>query len=189
MTFTSMQDLTLPLLISSPLFWTVIGVILAAARFVYHKFATPSTSQPDETIPNWSSGASALPQHIPSSLLERLQHELKPLPRRRFMRASLKTFNGTLSASNPDGQIYLAARGLVYDVSSAAGFYGPGAPYACFAGRDATVGLARNRMLDDDHVADAATDEESFTSAEFDSLVRWETKLQKKYDIIGYLAD
>ncbi|KAK4945381.1 heme binding [Elasticomyces elasticus] len=187
---TLMQDLTLLSLISSSLFWTVTGVIFASARFVYHNLATPSTSQPDETIPNWSSsGARALPEHVPSPLYERLQHEPKPLPRRRFTRASLKAYNGTPSASNPDGQIYLAVRALVYDVSSAAGFYGPGAPYACFAGRDATVGLARNRMLDDDHVADAATDEEDFTSAEFDSLVRWETKLRKKYEIVGYLAN
>ncbi|KAJ2546664.1 Dihydrodipicolinate synthase, partial [Coemansia sp. RSA 1836] len=38
--------------------------------------------------------------------------------------------------------LHIAVRGIVYDVSKARGFYGPGGPYANFAGRDASRGLA-----------------------------------------------
>ena len=38
--------------------------------------------------------------------------------------------------------IYVCIKGVVYDVSSGAGFYGPGKGYSSFAGRDASRALA-----------------------------------------------
>lgn len=41
---------------------------------------------------------------------------------------------------------YVAVLGAVYDMSTSANFYGPGGNYAMFAGRDATLNLARNSL-------------------------------------------
>ena len=41
---------------------------------------------------------------------------------------------------------YVAVLGIVYDMSTSANFYGPGGNYAMFAGRDATLNLARNSL-------------------------------------------
>ncbi|KAF2083711.1 cytochrome b5, partial [Saccharata proteae CBS 121410] len=40
--------------------------------------------------------------------------------------------------SDPSIPLYIAINGTIYDVSSGRSFYGPGGPYAHFAGRDAT---------------------------------------------------
>ncbi|KAI4287105.1 MAG: hypothetical protein L6R35_003643, partial [Caloplaca aegaea] len=47
----------------------------------------------------------------------------------------LSLYNGT---HHPHLPIYLALNGSIYDVSASPHLYGPGGPYAFFAGRDAT---------------------------------------------------
>lgn len=67
----------------------------------------------------------------------------KPLVFRTFTPRTLLHFNGKPSKPwNPDGAVYLAVKGKVYDVTAGRNFYGPGGPYENFAGRDATRGLA-----------------------------------------------
>lgn len=46
----------------------------------------------------------------------------------------LSSYNG----SDKTLPIYLAVNGSVYDVTNGRDFYGPGSPYHCFSGRDAT---------------------------------------------------
>jgi|EP01043_Picozoa_sp_COSAG02_P006802 predicted heme/steroid binding protein len=57
---------------------------------------------------------------------------------------------------------YVAVLGLVYDMSTSANFYGPGGNYAMFAGRDATLNLARNSLDGDLPGADKASVEGAF---------------------------
>ena len=54
--------------------------------------------------------------------------------------------------SGRPGAVYLALRGVVFDVSAGAAFYGPGGAYHCFAGREAGRALARS-SLDEGDVA------------------------------------
>ena len=69
--------------------------------------------------------------------------------------------------------------GRVYDVTRGKSFYGPGAAYGCFAGRDATVGLAKSELaafqaLDDDKVQEDQTkDIAALTPVEKKTLKEW----------------
>lgn len=63
-------------------------------------------------------------------------------------------------------------------MSSARGFYGPGGPYAAFAGRDATIALAKSNMEAVIGPKDQILGVESLTEYEVEQLKAWETKLQ-----------
>ncbi|KAM0486232.1 hypothetical protein ACHAPX_000937 [Trichoderma viride] len=96
---------------------------------------------------------------------------------------TLLPFNGADSAP-----VFMAIRGAVYDVSRGRNFYGPGGPYANFAGRDASRGLACGSFDEDmltkdldgplDTLADLGTEE-------MEALRGWEERFTEKYDVIG----
>lgn len=87
--------------------------------------------------------------------------------------------------------VYLAVRGRVFDVSSGRNFYGPGGPYANFAGRDASRGLACGSFDEDmltkdldgplDTLADLGRDE-------LEALQGWEERFSEKYMVVGRLV-
>lgn len=87
--------------------------------------------------------------------------------------------------------VYLAVRGKIFDVTSGRNFYGPGGPYANFAGRDASRGLAcgsfeRDMLTEDlhgplDRLEDLGTDE-------MDALRGWEDRFNEKYLVVGKLV-
>jgi membrane-associated progesterone receptor component len=87
--------------------------------------------------------------------------------------------------------VYLAVRGRVFDVSRGRNFYGPGGPYANFAGRDASRGLAKGsfdeEMLtkDLDGPLDTLTD---LTRDELEALQGWEDRFSEKYLVVGKLV-
>lgn len=87
--------------------------------------------------------------------------------------------------------VYLAVRGKVYDVSMGRNFYGPGGPYANFAGRDASRGLACGSFDEDmlteelDGPLDKLAD---LTADQVEALQGWEERFNEKYDIIGRLV-
>lgn len=54
--------------------------------------------------------------------------------------SELKKYNGV-----EDKLIYICAKGIVYDMSSAPGFYGPDGAYGVFSGHDASRNLALMR--------------------------------------------
>jgi membrane-associated progesterone receptor component len=87
--------------------------------------------------------------------------------------------------------IYFAVRGRVFDVSKGRNFYGPGGPYANFAGRDASRGLAKGSFDEDmltkdldgplDTLADLGPDE-------IEALQGWEERFLEKYTVVGKLV-
>jgi membrane-associated progesterone receptor component len=91
-----------------------------------------------------------------------------------------------------DGEpVYLAVNRRVFDVSAGRHFYGPGGPYANFAGRDASRGLACG-SFDEDMLTknlDGPLDELKDLDAEqVEALREWEEKFEGKYLVVGKLV-
>ncbi|KAJ2721448.1 Dihydrodipicolinate synthase [Coemansia sp. Benny D115] len=87
--------------------------------------------------------------------------------------------------------LLIAVKGIVYDVSPGRGFYGPGGPYASFAGRDASRGLALSDfspevLADIEGPVDTL---QGLDKAEMDCLDEWATFFAGKYVPVGRLVE
>ena len=107
------------------LYLIAIIVIALAYRYLFPTLPTPTRNNQFTNTTNMSTSNTTTPAAA--------------APRRDFTLSELAAYNGT-DTSKP---LYLGCNGLVFDVSNARGFYGPGAAYGVFAGRDASRGLAR----------------------------------------------
>lgn len=89
-----------------------------------------------------------------------------------------------------DPRVLLAVKGKVFDVTPGKGFYGPGGPYANFAGHDASRGLAKN-SFDDEMITpikepiDTLSD---LTDEELRALDEWSDHFAGKYTEVGELV-
>jgi membrane-associated progesterone receptor component len=103
-----------------------------------------------------------------------------------FTPRTLLPYNG-----HADGvPIYFAVNGRVFDVSAGKNFYGPGGPYANFAGRDASRGLATHSFSQDviTEDLDGPLDKlDDLSAEEKDALKSWEERFESKYQIVGKL--
>lgn len=108
--------------------------------------------------------------------------EVKTLPKlhRDFTIEELKKYDGT----GPDGRILVALNGSVYDATRGAAFYGPGAPYAVFAGRDASRGLATFTL---EPIKDEYDDLSDLDSEQMGYMKEWELQFKERYDYVGKL--
>lgn len=87
--------------------------------------------------------------------------------------------------------VYLSVRGRVFDVTSGRNFYGPGGPYANFAGRDASRGLACGSF--DEEMLTKDLDGPLDTLVDLDDEQReamkgWEERFEEKYLVVGQLV-
>ncbi|KAG6011807.1 hypothetical protein E4U43_008121 [Claviceps pusilla] len=149
----------------TPLNFVLLSVLLYT---VYTTVSGPSRSGFSRT------SSSTLPRGPPPKVF------------RTYTPRTLLPFNGE------DGRpIFFAVRGRVFDVSGGRGFYGPGGPYANFAGRDASRGLAchsfdREMLTEDlDGPLDAL---DGLGEAEMEALEGWEETFLGKYDVVGRLV-
>ncbi|WYZ35059.1 hypothetical protein EsH8_I_001335 [Colletotrichum jinshuiense] len=105
---------------------------------------------------------------------------------RTFTPRTLLPFTG-----DNDPRVYLAVRGRVFDVTNGRNFYGPGGPYANFAGRDASRGLACG-SFDEDMLTedlDGPLDKlEGLGPDEIEALQGWEEQFENKYLVVGKLV-
>lgn len=87
--------------------------------------------------------------------------------------------------------VYLAVRGQVFDVTAGKNFYGPNGPYANFAGRDASRGLACGSFDEDmltkdlDGPLDTLTD---LDAEQMEAMRGWEERFLEKYLVVGKLV-
>ncbi|KAJ0042459.1 hypothetical protein Pint_17425 [Pistacia integerrima] len=89
----------------------------------------------------------------------------------------LKLYDG----SDPKKPLLMAIKGQIYDVSQSRMFYGPGGPYALFAGKDASRALAKMSFEDKDLTGDIS----GLGPFELEALQDWEYKFMSKYVKVG----
>lgn len=108
---------------------------------------------------------------------------LPPLPRMKkkdMTLTELKKYDG----SDPDGRVCVAVLGKIYDVTKGKRFYGPDGPYAGFAGRDASRGLATFSV---EAITDEYDDLLDLKASEIEQVREWELQFSEKYDLVGKL--
>ncbi|XP_012839520.1 PREDICTED: uncharacterized protein LOC105959905 [Erythranthe guttata] len=92
----------------------------------------------------------------------------------------LRAYDG----SDPNKPLLMAIKGQIYDVSRSRMFYGPGGPYALFAGRDASRALALMSF----EPTDLTGNVEGLSESELEVLQDWEYKFMEKYVKVGQLV-
>ncbi|XP_022013471.1 membrane steroid-binding protein 1 [Helianthus annuus] len=89
----------------------------------------------------------------------------------------LKGYDG----NDPKKPLLMAIKGQIYDVSQSRMFYGPGGPYALFAGKDASRALAKMSFEEKDLNGDLT----GLGVFELEALQDWEYKFMSKYVKVG----
>ncbi|PSC69128.1 steroid-binding 3 [Micractinium conductrix] len=82
---------------------------------------------------------------------------------------------------DPLRPLLLAVRGRVFDVTPGRSFYGPGAGYGLFAGKEIARALAKV-AVDEKECTD---DLEGLTKGELETLADWERTFDSKYEVVG----
>ncbi|CAL9780970.1 unnamed protein product [Musa acuminata subsp. burmannicoides] len=89
----------------------------------------------------------------------------------------LRAYDG----SDPKKPLLMAIKGQIYDVTQSRMFYGPGGPYALFAGKDASRALAKMSFEQNDLTGDIS----GLGPFELEALQDWEYKFMDKYAKVG----
>ncbi|KAL2227095.1 membrane steroid-binding protein 2-like [Sesamum indicum] len=109
------------------------------------------------------------------------EEQLQPLPPPvqvgEITDEELKQYDG----SDPKKPLLMAIKGQIYDVSQSRMFYGPGGPYALFAGKDASRALAKMSFEQKDLNGDLT----GLGVFELEALQDWEYKFMSKYVKVG----
>ncbi|VFQ58312.1 unnamed protein product [Cuscuta campestris] len=109
------------------------------------------------------------------------EEEMKPLPPPvqvgEISAEELKQYDG----SDPNKPLLMAIKAQIYDVSQSRIFYGPGGPYALFAGKDASRALAKMSFEEKDLTGDIS----GLGPFELEALQDWEYKFMSKYVKVG----
>ncbi|XP_060115522.1 neudesin [Heteronotia binoei] len=117
----------------------------------------------------------------------RLEQELrfKPVPRQKPVRLFTDTELARYNGQEEGQPIYIAIKGVVFDVTSGKEFYGKGASYNALVGKDSTQGIAKMSL----DPADLTHDTTGLTAEELQSLDETFNNVYKaKYPIVGYTA-
>ncbi|ORX89616.1 cytochrome b5 [Basidiobolus meristosporus CBS 931.73] len=93
----------------------------------------------------------------------------------------LKKYDG----SSPDAPIYLAVKGVVFDVTPRREMYGPGSGYHIFTGKDASRALATSSLKAEDCIANI----DGITAEEMETLNKWYDFFSKRYNTVGRIVE
>ncbi|KAM6961461.1 neudesin [Aplochiton taeniatus] len=116
---------------------------------------------------------------LSASLADKLESANKPV--RLFTEEDLARYDGS-----EEGQpIYMAIKGVVFDVTKGKDFYGKGATYNALVGKDSTRAVAKMSL----DPADITSDTTGLTEDQLQSLESvFEGTYKTKYPIVGYTA-
>ncbi|KAM0881817.1 hypothetical protein ACQ4PT_032708 [Festuca glaucescens] len=145
--------------LSPAAFFTAVAVAAALYHVVSGIFAPPP---PPRQRPREEPEAEPLP---PPVQLGEVEEE------------DLRQYDG----SDPKKPLLMAIKGQIYDVTQSRMFYGPGGPYALFAGKDASRALAKMSFEPQDLNGDLT----GLGPFEIDALQDWEYKFMSKYVKVG----
>ncbi|XP_073001266.1 membrane steroid-binding protein 1-like [Typha latifolia] len=144
--------------LSPAAFFTVVAAAAAFYYVVLGFFTTPPPRKRDTELEDME------PLPPPVQLGEITEEELK-------------VYDG----SDPKKPLLMAIKGQIYDVTQSRMFYGPGGPYALFAGRDASRALAKMSFEEEDLTGDIS----GLGPFEVEALQDWEYKFMSKYVTVG----
>ncbi|KAG4089840.1 cytochrome b5 [Neocallimastix lanati (nom. inval.)] len=100
-------------------------------------------------------------------------------PDRKFTQEELSQYD----TSDENKPVYVAVKGIVYDVSSRKDLYVKGQRNHIFAGKDFSRALAKTSL----ELEDVSPYYEDLSEEEINMLNRWEKFYQKKYPVVGSL--
>lgn len=114
-----------------------------------------------------------------SSVIDQIEKDVnaqeKP-PLRGFTAEQLAEFDGTNGKP-----VYIGVLGRIFNGDPR--FYGPGSPYSTFAGKEATLPLARGDMAAPVNVSNAKV---LLSPSELKTAEQWMDKFAAKYDEVGW---
>ncbi|CAI8604504.1 unnamed protein product [Vicia faba] len=142
-------------------FYTALAILIALFYVVSGLFGSSSSDRHPQTR---HIQAEVPPLRPPVQLGEITEEELKG-------------YDG----NDHDKPLLMAIKGQIYDVSQSRMFYGPGGPYALFAGKDASRALAKMSFEEKDLTGDIS----GLGPFELDALQDWEYKFMEKYVKVG----
>ena len=99
---------------------------------------------------------------------------------KKFTKEELSKFDAT----DPSLPIYLAIKGVVYDVSASRDMYTPPKGYSVFSGKDASKALGMSSLKVEDCIADYS----DLSPEDMKTLDKWVEFFQKKYQIVGEMV-
>ncbi|PVU90650.1 hypothetical protein BB559_000996 [Furculomyces boomerangus] len=147
--------------LSKPLNFSLLAVAVTIIALIYSKssFSDPNSPMFDEAA-------------HPDSLVVST-----------YNLSQLSEFDG----SGPTKIILIGICGKVYDVTSKPQFYGPQGPYGVFAGRDATMALAKNSLTSEfiPKSGDKIYDLSQLSDKEKEALDGWVSFFDNKYEVVG----
>ncbi|XP_028251210.1 neudesin [Parambassis ranga] len=111
----------------------------------------------------------------------KLKYKASTKPVRLFTEEELRRYDGR----QEDLPIYMAVKGVVFDVTRGKEFYGKDAPYNALVGKDSTRAVAKMSL----DPADLTSDTTGLTKEQLTSLDSiFEGTYKTKYPIVGYTA-
>ncbi|KAE8678297.1 Membrane steroid-binding protein 2 [Hibiscus syriacus] len=122
-------------------------------------------------------GSSYVHHQRPRAFEDKMEPLPPPVQLGEVTEEELKQYDG----SDPKKPLLMAIKGQIYDVSQSRMFYGPGGPYALFAGKDAGRALAKMSFEEKDLTGDIS----GLGPFELDALQDWEYKFMSKYVKVG----
>ncbi|XP_076924110.1 membrane steroid-binding protein 1-like [Bidens hawaiensis] len=121
------------------------------------------------------------PPPRPRSFEEDMQPLPPPVQLGEISEEELKTYDVT----DPKKPLLMAIKGQIYGISQSRMFYGPGGPYALFAGKDASRALAKMSFEEKDLNGDLT----GLGVFELEALQDWEYKFMGKYVKVGSIKN